>query len=233
MAEEKAIDKDGKAVAGKGGFPIKYIIGGVVAVAAVIGGVLFMKQKPADEPTVTMVAAVPENTHGCGGGAMPSGMATPVEVAAAAEDKPASEPAGEAGEGGKEEGAAKPDGESTEKGKEGGEGVVPVSISTATRASAIYDIDPFMVNLSDAIEARFASVTVKLKLTHPLCKADVDQSLPEIRDSLLMLISSKDYGTLRTSAGKLELRDEMMARINPIIGEGKVEGAYFTEFILQ
>jgi flagellar FliL protein len=54
-----------------------------------------------------------------------------------------------------------------------------------------------------------------------------------VRDAILMLLSSKDAQTLKPTEGKLQLRDEILQRINALLATGQARNAYFTEFVVQ
>jgi flagellar FliL protein len=56
---------------------------------------------------------------------------------------------------------------------------------------------------------------------------------PQIRDSILVLLTSKDSGTIRTPQGKAQLRDEITQRVNGLLPKAAVRSAYFTEFVIQ
>jgi flagellar FliL protein len=112
------------------------------------------------------------------------------------------------------------------------------AVSTKTEKTmkptkTMYPLEPFLVNLADTAETRFARISIDLESSDSDFEAGAEEHLAQIRDSLLLLISSKTYGSLRTVEGKLELRDEMLERVNAVLGEGKATGAYFTEFVVQ
>ena len=102
----------------------------------------------------------------------------------------------------------------------------------ATKIGPILDLDPFIVNLADP-EPRFLKVTIKLELDTPSAKAELNDRIPQVRDSILLLLSSKDAQSLKPTAGKLQLRDEMLQRINSLMANGQARNAYFTEFVVQ
>ena len=101
-----------------------------------------------------------------------------------------------------------------------------------TKIGPIMDMDPFIVNLADA-EPRFLKVTIKLELDGAPAKAEVSERSPQVRDAILILLSSKDAQTLKPTAGKLQLRDEILQRINALLATGQARNAYFTEFVVQ
>jgi len=98
----------------------------------------------------------------------------------------------------------------------------------------MFSLDPFVVNLvSNPSEIRYLKVTIKLQLAKDEYTKDLTDRLPQIRDALLILLSSKDYVVLRTVEGKMELRDEILDRVNRVAKGEKAKAAYFTEFVIQ
>ena len=104
--------------------------------------------------------------------------------------------------------------------------------AATAKIGPIFDLDPFIVNLSDT-EPRFLKVTIKLELDGAPVKAEVSERIPQVRDAILILLSSKDTQTLKPTAGKLQLRDEILQRINSLLSSGQARNAYFTEFVVQ
>jgi flagellar FliL protein len=101
-----------------------------------------------------------------------------------------------------------------------------------TKIGPIFDLDPFIVNLADA-EPRFLKVTMKLELDGAPAKAEVSERMPQVRDAVLILLSSKESQALKPTSGKLQLRDEILQRINSLLANGQARNAYFTEFVVQ
>ncbi len=97
----------------------------------------------------------------------------------------------------------------------------------------IFDLDPFVVNLADAADVHYLKVTVKLELDHPATAELLNQRVPQIRDAVLILLSSKESEAVRTAQGKLQLREDLLLKVNSLLPKGGVRGAYFTEFIVQ
>ena len=101
-----------------------------------------------------------------------------------------------------------------------------------TKIGPIFDLDPFIVNLADP-EPRFLKVTMKLELDTDATKTEVNERIPQVRDAVLILLSSKEAQMLKPTAGKLQLRDEILQRINSLLATGQARNAYFTEFVVQ
>ncbi|MFQ5597178.1 MAG: flagellar basal body-associated protein FliL [Nitrospiria bacterium] len=106
-------------------------------------------------------------------------------------------------------------------------------LSEEETVEVIYDLEPFIVNLADSPELRYLKITIKLDLFKPSYVDDINKKVPQVRDNLLILLSSKESATIRTVEGKMELRDEILQRINRVFNENKVRTAYFTDFVMQ
>jgi len=131
-----------------------------------------------------------------------------------------------------EDGAAA-DATPAEKDEKGEKGRKPGGQAAgAQKMGPIMDLDPFIVNLADA-DPRFLKVTVKLELDGPLAKAEATDRLPQVRDAILILLSSRDAQSLKPTAGKMQLRDEILQRVNSLLSAGQARNAYFTEFVVQ
>jgi len=62
---------------------------------------------------------------------------------------------------------------------------------------------------------------------------EVTQRMPQIRDSILLLISNKTYEELSDLQGKKQLKAELISKLNSILHKGKVKDIYFTDFVVQ
>ena len=98
---------------------------------------------------------------------------------------------------------------------------------------AIYDVEPFIVNLADTPEVRYLKLTVKLELESQETSAELASRVPQLRDTILVLLTSKDAASIRTPQGKFLLRDEITQRVNSLLPKPGVRAAYFTDFVVQ
>lgn len=94
-------------------------------------------------------------------------------------------------------------------------------------------LESFVVNLLDASEIKYLKVTINLEVDSEKGSAEVQERMPQIRDALLMLLTSKTSDDVKDIGGKLKLQDEMVSRVNNYLREGKVKAVYFTEFVMQ
>ncbi len=97
----------------------------------------------------------------------------------------------------------------------------------------VMELEPFLLNLADREDLRFLKVSIKLELDRPEDKTDFTAKVPAIRDTLLVLLSSKESHLLRTVNGKRRIREEIITRVNSVMSRGKVANVFFTDFIIQ
>ena len=62
---------------------------------------------------------------------------------------------------------------------------------------------------------------------------EIQKRLPQIRDSILMILPTKQYADIASTAGKTALRDELISAINAYLKKGQISTIYFTEFVVQ
>ena len=103
----------------------------------------------------------------------------------------------------------------------------------AASRGAMFDLDPFIVNLADTSDVRYLKLTLKLEVDSETVAAELSSRIPQIRDAILVLLSSKDVNAVRTTQGKFQLRDEITQRINGLLKRPGIRSAYFTEFVVQ
>lgn len=96
---------------------------------------------------------------------------------------------------------------------------------------------PFVVNFENSEEARFLQVSMEVMARDSDVLEAVKKHMPAIRNNLVLLLSSQEYKTLSSFAGKEAVRTAALAEIQKILNEytGKpgVEAVYFTGFVMQ
>jgi flagellar FliL protein len=100
----------------------------------------------------------------------------------------------------------------------------------------IYErLETFTVNLAD--QESYLQVEISLKLADVKVQEQLKQRMPEVRDVLLRVLSSKTAEELMTPEGKAELAKEVRKEVNGVIGAKKadkgVKDVLFTSFIIQ
>jgi flagellar FliL protein len=97
----------------------------------------------------------------------------------------------------------------------------------------IESLDTFIVNLADKSGNRYLRITMDLELEKLELEDEVKKRLPQIRDSILMILSTKSFEDINSVAGKITLRDEIQDKINGYLALGKITNVYFKEFVVQ
>jgi flagellar protein FliL len=98
---------------------------------------------------------------------------------------------------------------------------------------SMYSLEPFVVNLNDAAGTKFLKVSLQLELASAVIADKAKAKAPQIRDAIITLLTSKSSESLFPPEGKLQLKDEINARMNQILGAGTVKNVYLTDFVMQ
>lgn len=97
----------------------------------------------------------------------------------------------------------------------------------------IVPLKTFIVNLADPGGRRYLKVSLELELDKKETEEEVKNRLPEMRDQIILALSSKTFQQIQGVAGKTVLREELTARLNSILKSGKIKKTFFTEFVVQ
>ncbi|MBT8339422.1 MAG: flagellar basal body protein FliL [Desulfatitalea sp.] len=103
----------------------------------------------------------------------------------------------------------------------------------AAAMGPIYKMDTLIVNLADQGGKRYLRVTMELELSAPEVLEEIQTRMPQLQNTILMVLPSKQYSEISTTEGKMALRDELIAKMNAILRKGTVNTIYFTEFVVQ
>ncbi len=95
------------------------------------------------------------------------------------------------------------------------------------------EIEPFIINILDKDGTRYLKAAITLETNNDPAVEEITQRMPQMRDSILLLVGNKTFGELADLQGKLQLRSELRERLNKILTGGRVEKIYFTEFVVQ
>jgi len=96
-----------------------------------------------------------------------------------------------------------------------------------------YSLGTFIVNLNDPTGRRYLKVKADLELSQPEAGKQVERMLPQLRDTVILALTSKTYDDISSTEGKIKLRHELLAQLNRDLGNGFLKTIYFTEFVVQ
>lgn len=99
----------------------------------------------------------------------------------------------------------------------------------------IFPLKSFIVNLMDkkGLGKRYLKVTMEIEVNDEEHRKMAERYKPQLRDTILLLLSSQILQDINTMEGKLELKQLLLSRMNRVTGEGIIQRVYFTEFVVQ
>jgi flagellar FliL protein len=97
--------------------------------------------------------------------------------------------------------------------------------------SSMVKMEPFIANLTD--KRRYVKITMELEIVDKAYEAKVTEKVPNLRDAVIILLSSKSSDSLGTIEGKLQLKDELLVRLNQVMDKEMFKNIYFTDFVMQ
>ena len=115
----------------------------------------------------------------------------------------------------------------------GAEGGQAPDTEAVIEVGAMFDMDPFVVNLNEAGGKRYLKSKIEIEFVGDNVRLEMDQRLPQLRDVILLHLSSKTLDEIRSVDGKIELKNALIKRINQVMKLGKIRNLYFTQFVIQ
>ena len=109
------------------------------------------------------------------------------------------------------------------------EEAAPVSVELGPT----FPLETFIVNLAGAAGERYLKVRMELELKETSLVPELEKRTPQIRDTVLLLLSSKTFDDIATFRGKTKLRNEITSRLNAVLPPASIKKIYFTEFVVQ
>jgi flagellar protein FliL len=100
-------------------------------------------------------------------------------------------------------------------------------------APAAYALEPFIVNIYDGQDLRYLRVKIELEVPSEEAKAELETRKAQLRDAILVLLSTKTLLDIRDQQGKNQLRQEIFMAISRQLPPGKVTRVFFTDFVVQ
>ncbi len=95
----------------------------------------------------------------------------------------------------------------------------------------LFSIDPFVVNLTN--HGRYLKITLQFELIDETHEEAVRQKIPNLRDIIITILSSKSVKSVSGVEGKFQLKDEILLRANNTVGKDVFKNLYFTDFVMQ
>lgn len=101
----------------------------------------------------------------------------------------------------------------------------------------VVEMQPYIVNLADAGEARYLRLTVSLGIGGEDGAEEKEKPNPlfttRVRNAMLAVLTTKSSTEVLTPEGKAKLRKDLLRAARAASEEPRVEAIYITEFIVQ
>lgn len=97
-------------------------------------------------------------------------------------------------------------------------------------------LEAFTVNLTAEGEDHYLQTDIELKVADAKVIDKVKMHMPEIRNNVLLLLSSQTASALSSMEGKKKLSSEVKEQVNKVLhakDEDGVSGVFFTSFVIQ
>ncbi len=105
--------------------------------------------------------------------------------------------------------------------------------SKPTPPGHLYNLDSMIVNLADTEFPRYLKIKIDLESEQSKPSEEFDKRLPQLKDAILTILTSKTYADIIESEGKIQLKEEITQKANQLFETVKVKAVYFTEFVVQ
>ena len=126
-------------------------------------------------------------------------------------------------------GGSAPAPESGAKGGGHGEEAAPVEEEGPVNV----DFKTFISNLNDLGGRRMIKLTMSVEADTQDLADEINLKMPQLRDTILLLLSSVQSDDVSGLDGKQRLKNQMLNRINPSLTKGKIRNLYFSEIVVQ
>ncbi len=110
---------------------------------------------------------------------------------------------------------------------------IPEAEDEAEGPPILMDLNDITVNLADTDQTRFLRAKAKIEVRSEEAKAKVMENMVKINDLIITVLMSKKFSEIRTPNGKYALKEDLVYRMNRLIGGKPIKNLYFTDFVSQ
>ena len=126
-----------------------------------------------------------------------------------------------------------PEGETTPADEAAASGEEGEAAPEAPFEERVLALEPFVVNLGGNGPPRYLKAQISLELGSPEDLAQLSGQVPRIRDTIIVLLSSRRLADMQEFAGKVLIKEDILDRVNGALDEPAVQEVMFTEFVVQ
>ena len=96
-----------------------------------------------------------------------------------------------------------------------------------------FSIDPLIVNPANSNGERYLKAAISLEMHDADLLNELNKRLPQIKNQINNILSSKTIDQIQTNEDRERLRREIQNRVNGLLVGGYVSNVYFEEFVYQ
>ena len=115
----------------------------------------------------------------------------------------------------------------------GGHGAPAGGHETPGSEARFFSIGDFTANLAGPASSHYVKVTVNFEISREADEEELKQRKPQFRDKVISLLNSKQPADLQSLEGRNYLKEEIKTVSNTFLKKGKVEGVYFSAFVVN
>jgi len=101
------------------------------------------------------------------------------------------------------------------------------------RIGPMIEIKEFVVNIIGTDTPHYVKASLSLELDKDSTVDEVNRRMPQIRDTILLIISNKTPEEVLDVQGKNQVKAELKSGINAFLKTGKINNIYLTDFVVQ
>jgi flagellar FliL protein len=106
-------------------------------------------------------------------------------------------------------------------------------VETEVNLGPMVDVREFIVNIISDDNSHYLRTSLTIELSNQAAYDELNKRMPQIRDAILMLASSKTFEELYDVHGKKQLKAELLIELNEMLTKGEAVAVYFTDFVVQ
>lgn len=115
----------------------------------------------------------------------------------------------------------------------GGHGEPAGADPAAGPQARFFPVGDFTSNLAGPASTSYVKVSVNFEISQDADEEEMKQRKPQFRDKIISLLNSKRAVDLQSADGVNYLKEEIKTTSNTFIKKGKVEGVYFSAFVIN
>ena len=102
-----------------------------------------------------------------------------------------------------------------------------------TAETRFFPVGDFTANLAGPASAHYVKVTVNFEMSKEADEEEFKARKPQFRDKVISLLNAKQPADLQSAEGRNYLKEEIKTVSNTFLKKGKVEGVYFSAFVVN